>query len=211
MAPVWSPGQVIVRRELLGYSPVGPPPDPRSWHGSSWLDVPVFVVEDSDEHLVTFIAPGAEFGFHPGPWPAEGGVHPWHGRTGWEGEGCLMVQRPGEHLAVWHFWHQTEVRPFANWYLNLQTAFARTDRGYDTQDLEVDFVVAPDGVWTLKDWDVLAQRTEEGRFWPELDAWIRGYTAEVSARLDRGRWWDDRWVDWRPPTEWRNPRLADAG
>lgn len=55
----------------------------------------------------------------------------------WAGHGCLMVQRPGEHHAVWHFWDGAD-RRFSHWYVNLQTAFRRTAIGYDTQDLEVD-------------------------------------------------------------------------
>ncbi|MEM8925233.1 MAG: DUF402 domain-containing protein [Actinomycetota bacterium] len=207
---MWSEGALIVRRELLGFSPVGSPPDPRPWHGRSWLDVPVYVVEDSPDALVTYIATGARFGYHDGPWPADGGVHPWYPRPSWEGEGCLMVQRPGEHHAVWHFWNEPD-RGFSNWYINMQTAFARTDAGYDTQDLEVDFVVRPDGTWQLKDYEVLGERLAEGRFWPELDDWIRAYTAELSDRLDRGeRWWDQRWAAWAPPPEWRDPVLPQA-
>ena len=204
---MWQHGDLIVRRELLGYSPVGPPPAPRPWHGRSWLSVPVYVVENSDDALVTYIPPGAEFGFPPGPWPTDDGRHPWAGRKGWEGHGCLMVQRPGEHLAVWHFWHGPD-RTFGTWYLNMQTAFARTATGYDTQDLEVDFVVGPDGSWSLKDYEILDQRMQEGRFWPELVDWIRAYTADLVDRLDRGeRWWDERWADWTPPPAWRDPRL----
>lgn len=211
---MWNEGDVIVRRELLGLSPLGLPPDPRPWHGRSWLDVPVYVVEDSPDVLATFIAPGAEYFYPPGMWPAEGGVHPWHPRIGWEGEGCLMVQKPGEHLAVWHFWHPAEgerPRTFSHWYLNMQTAFLRSSRGYDTQDLEVDFVVRPDGTWSLKDYEVLDDRLAEGRFWPELDRWIRSYTAELSARLDAGeRWWDTSWAEWSPPPQWRPPSLPDG-
>ena len=96
-----------------------------------------------------------------------------------------MVQKPGEHHAIWHFWNGPD-RGFTHWYLNLQTAFARTAIGYDTQDLEVDMVVQPDGSWALKDWELLEERLAEGRFWPELDQWLRAYTTSLTERLDRG-------------------------
>lgn len=62
------------------------------------------VVEDSDDRLVTYVAPGAPFGFPSGPWPTHDGRHPWHGRSAWSGHGCLMLHRPGDHHPVWHFW-----------------------------------------------------------------------------------------------------------
>ncbi len=146
--PRWQAGDVIVRREVLGLDPIPraePHPD---WYGQAWAVMPVVVVEDSDERLVTYFAPGAQFVFPeaPGsPWPITGGIHPWDtGDRRWEGNGVLMIQRPGDHYAVWLFW-DGEDRTFATWYVNLQTAFVRTELGYDTQDLELDLVVSPDG------------------------------------------------------------------
>lgn len=203
----WNHGDLIVRREVLGYSPIGPPPDDADWVERSWLDLPVYVVEDTSEHLVTYTANGAEFGFPPGHWPSPGGDHPWSTRTSWTGHGCLMVQRPGDHHAVWHFWDGPD-RTFSNWYINLQTDFRRNADGYDTQDLEVDFVVLPDGTWSLKDYELLNERVAEGRYWPELADWIRGLTAELTERLHSDkRWWDDAWSQWTPPAEWVSPKL----
>ncbi len=64
--------------------------------------------------------------------------------------GVLMLQRPGEAHAVWHFWDGPD-RDFTCWHLNLQAPFRRTPIGYDTQDLELDLVVSPDGSFVLKD------------------------------------------------------------
>jgi hypothetical protein len=89
--------------------------------------------------LVIFVASGTAFTFPSGEWPTSTGTHPWLGTLGWYGHGCLMVQRPGEHYAVWHFW-EGEARTFSHWYINLQTAFRRGPGTIDTQDLEVDFV-----------------------------------------------------------------------
>jgi hypothetical protein len=46
-----------------------------------------------------------------------------------------MLQRPGDHMAVWHFWDGA-ARDFVCWYLNIQTAFVRCADGYLTQDLD---------------------------------------------------------------------------
>lgn len=207
----WTPGDVIVRREVLGLSPLD---DAQStavpWSGQPvWLVVPVHVVEDTDEALVTYLATGAELGFPEGAWPTDDGRHPWSTRPSWEGHGTLMVQRPGEHHAVWHFWKGAD-RHLDCWYVNLQTAFVRTPIGYDTQDLELDLVVPghDPSAWFTKDRELLDQRVVEGRFSPALRDWIVELGDRLAAELDAGRhWWDHRWARWSPPAEWVDTRL----
>ena len=189
---------MLIRREVLGYDPIGAADPSQGWFGQSWEEIPVRVVEDAHDALTVYIEPGAPFTFPEGDWPAPDGLHPWHGRTGWTGHGCLMVQRPGEHHAVWHFWKGPD-REFAGWYINLQTAFRRNGSILDTQDLEVDLVVAPDGSWEMKDWDALDDRVAEGRFTPALADWIRALATDLGERLDRGdHWWDHSLASWRP-------------
>ncbi len=200
MDQTWSRGAVVVRSEMLGLQPqevVSTTPAT-----GVWLHVPVIVVDDTAEQFVSYIPPGSPFVFPEGPWPTPDGRHPWHGRPGWTGHGCLMVQRPGEHFAVWHFWDGPG-REFVCWYLNLQTAFVRTADGYRTQDLELDLVVFPDGSHVVKDADVLDDRVAEGRYSPELVAWIRSYGDGLIRRLEtEGPWWDRSWADWEPDPEW---------
>ena len=74
----------------------------------------------------------------------------------------LQLQRPGEIHAVWVFWHGPE-REFRGWYVNLQEPFRRTSLGFDTQDLELDLVVALDGSWQYKDEEKLAGWIDRGR------------------------------------------------
>lgn len=198
----WRRGDLVERREVLDLSPL-PPVDPRpGWSGSAWLTVPVFVVDDSAAELVCYLPPGAPFVFPTGEWPTPTGRHPWDGRGGWTGHGCLMVHRPGDHHAVWHFWTGPE-RTFAGWYINLQTAFVRDRLGFSTQDLELDIVIEPDGTWHLKDLDLLPQRVAEGRYGQELIEWVVGYGDELARRIDAGDWWWDRsWAAWSPPAAW---------
>ena len=113
-----------------------------------------------------------------------------------------MVQQPGEHHSVWHFWTGTD-RRFACWYINLQTAFVRTAVGYDTQDLELDIVVQPDGAWALKDLELLDERVAEGRFSPQLARWVESLGQQLATELDdRCHWWDHRWATWQPNEDW---------
>ena len=208
MTSRWRYGDVIVRREVLGLAPVRQVGERApSWYRKPWMAVPVHVVEDNADALVTYIAPGAQFGFYAGDWPSADHQHPWVGRTSWTGHGTLMVQRPGDHHAVWHFW-TGERREFSCWYINFQTDFVRTALGYDTQDLELDLVVLPGGEWFLKDHDVLPDRVSEGRFSASFVVWIESLGAELTTQLDAGRrWWDPKWVDWTPDAEWRDTKL----
>jgi hypothetical protein len=198
----WSYGDVVIRREVLALDPIPRHGTSAVWHGEAWEWLPVVVVEDSPDQLVTYIAPGTKFGLPAGNWPSPDGKHPWHDKASWSGHGCLMVQRPGDHHAVWHFWTGPD-RDFACWYINLQTAFRRTADGYDTQDLELDIVVTPEGSWTVKDQDLLADRVREGRYTAELSEWIMRLGDELAGRLEAGeRWWDPRWAEWAPDPAW---------
>ena len=122
-----------------------------------------------------------------------------------------MIQRPGDAYAVWHFWTGPE-RDFLCWYINLQEPFRRTSFGYDSQDLELDFVVYPEGRWVIKDDDVMDQRVDEGRWSAERVAGIRAHGAEIAARLQTGeRWWPLEWKDWSPDPAWVVPEALPAG
>ena len=201
----WRRGDVIVRREILGLQP-GAVSTPAAVRGA-WMGVPVHVVADRGDQLVTFIGRGAAFDFPVGPWPTPDGLHPWSGRDSWHGHGCLMVQTQGEHHAIWHFWDGPD-REFVCWYLNLQTDFVRTTLGYDTQDLELDILVFPDGSHLVKDAELLDDRVAEGRYSPELVDWIRSYGDGLVRRIESdGPWWDMRWADWSPPPEWEGAQL----
>ena len=139
----WGEGDWVVRREVLTSGP--------------WMGVIVKIIEDSPEHLISYIPEASPFGFPEGSWPISDGKHPWSNRSSWEGHGCLMIQEPETEYAVWHFWRGAD-REFVCWYINIQESFRRTAIGYDTQDLELDVVVYPDGQWELKDDELLDQR-----------------------------------------------------
>lgn len=193
----WSTGHWVVRREVLSNGP--------------WMGTLVKIVEDTPEHLVSYIPEGAPFGFPDGDWPTPDGKHPWSGRNGWRGHGCLMIQRPQDAYAVWHFWHGPG-RDFLCWYINLQEPFRRTRIGYDTQDMELDFVVYPTGRWEIKDEELLDQRVEEGRYSVGQIADVRALGATIAERLRAGeRWWPLEWRHWKPDPAWIVPKTLPSG
>ncbi len=187
----------MVRREIV--------------HGRPWLGWIVNVVEDTPDMLVTYSAAGSRFHFLDGDWPTPDGLHPWiHQYDAWHGNGTLMVQRPGDPYAVWHFWDGPD-REFRGWYLNLETPFFRTEIGFDVQDLELDIVIQPDGIWEFKDVDMLWQRRAEGRFTRQEVERVLQIGAEVGEYLDRGDWWWDRsWTSFEPDPEWLMPALPQG-
>jgi hypothetical protein len=218
--PRWTHGDVVVRRELIGLgfeaTDEDDPVDATASGAAVWFGYPVFVVADTDDELVTYVAPGNEFGFVDDRWPATERVHPWRDRPAWSGHGCLMVQRPGEPYAIWHFW-QGEDRAFLCWYVNFQAPFRRTAAGYDTQDFELDIVVLPDGSWTLKDLELMPARVDERHLTQDVADRVVRLGEELAAELDAGRHrWDDRWAAWTPPPAWHDAALppgwrAEAG
>jgi len=188
----WSPGDVIVRREL--------------WRDRPWTGCTVRVVADEDDLLVTYLPAGTPFAFPNGDFPR----HPWHGRGAWSGHGLLALHRPRDAYAVFVFWTGSE-RTLDCWYLNLQEQYRRTPIGFDTFDHELDVVVSPDGSWRLKDSDLLDLRVREGRFTPEQAAASRSEAARLERELELGRrWWDDAWATWRPPPDWTPTPLPEG-
>lgn len=194
---MWSEGEVVVRREVLN-------------DGRVWAEIPVIVVRDTPDLLATYIAEGAPLRFPAGRWPTADGLHPWHGKSTWSGHGTLMLQRPDDMHAIWHFWKGDE-REFAGCYINLQEPFRRADDGYDTQDLELDLWLPRHGPLEWKDEDLLEQRAHEGRFTPKQAANVRAEAARIATEVETGcRWWDDFWVEWQPESGWAAPAFPDG-
>jgi hypothetical protein len=67
----------------------------------------------------------------------------------------------------------------------------------------LDLVVFPDGTHIVKDEELLDDRVSEGRYSPELVAWIRHYGDTLIQRLEtEGPWWDPSWATWEPDPSW---------
>lgn len=192
----WNYGAQIVRREVI--------------RAGVWFGTQVFVIEDSAEQLITYIPNGAHFEFPKGNWPIPNGCHPWSDHSSWKGHGVLMIQKPGEPFAIWHFW-KGDSREFSCWYINLQVPFRKTSIGYDTQDLELDFIVDPDKSWEVKDEELVHQRAREGRWTlKEADEIIK-YGNKLKQRLaTNDPWWDLSWSNWKPDPAWHPSPLPKA-
>jgi hypothetical protein len=194
----WSPGEVIVRREV--------------WQGRVWLAHPLYVVEDTDDALVLYQAEGAPWGFGAGDdWPTATGRHPYDGLSRWMGEGRLGVHRSDDPYAVWALWGRPG-RSFGGWYVNIQVPYRRTEIGIDSLDLELDLVVSPTYEVAVKDEDHVAASAARGRFSADDAVAIHAVGARVKAEIEAGdRWWDERWSQWTPPPELLVPPVLTDG
>jgi len=189
----WQPGDAIVRREV--------------WHGRPTAGWGGTVVVDGADLLGLYMPEGSPLGFASDFF---GAPHPWARRDRWHGPGVLQLQRPGEMHAVWVFWRGPQ-REFAGWYANIQEPFRRSPLGFDTQDLELDLVIEPDGSWSLKDDEQLESWIERGRWTEDEVLAIRAEGDRVAAELDAGRrWWSDDWASWKPDPSWPLPELPEG-
>jgi hypothetical protein len=194
----WAPGDAVVRREV--------------WQGRPWLGNTLRVVEDDGDLLVLYQPEGSPFGFGAGDdWPTTTGLHPYAGKTAWVGEGPLGLHRAGDPYAVWAYWAGPE-RTFLGWYVNIQMPYRRTAIGIDSLDLELDLLVSPTYEVTLKDEAHVDQSGALGRYSMGTAARIHEVGAEVRAAIEAGGgWWDERWSEWVPPPDLRQPPSLPEG
>jgi hypothetical protein len=174
------------------------------WRGQPVVAWGGTVVLDDPELFAIYMPEGSPLRFAPDFF---GAPHPWSYTDRWRGHGVLQLQRPDEMHAVWVLWTGPD-RDFTGWYVNLQEPFRRTRFGIDTQDLELDIVVSPDGSWHFKDDERLEGWIERGRWTPAEVAAIRAEGTRIGKMLDAGkRWWTDDWATWRPDPDWSLPEL----
>lgn len=175
---VFEAGRSIVKREV--------------WNGRVWLRLPVTVLSDDEDDgvLAVQLEDGATFTFD-GQQPP----HPWAERAAWSGATVLQLRRPGDWYSVWKFFTDGV---FDCWYVNFERPFTRGDDGIDTDDLELDLVVEPDGKRAWKDVERLHDRLAEGRLTLDDLAQVLAAAAEVTGRLDRDERWWSWWDDWVP-------------
>ena len=177
------------------------------WRGRPYGAWAGIVVSDDDGLLALYMPEGSPLAFGQDFF---GAPHPWSGKDRWRGHGVLQLQRPAEMHAVWVFWDGPD-RTFTAWYLNIQEPFRRTSIGVDTQDLELDVVLSPDGSWRFKDDERLEPWIERGRYTTAEVAAVRAEGGRIATELDAGRrWWSDDWLGWRPDPGWPVPELPEG-
>ena len=179
MAKPFAPGAHVLMRHV--------------WRDEIFLAVPVTVVQDEPDLLVTWLAPGTSY-----MRPAARAALPFHQQLvdkPWRAPGILQLTRPGEAHGVWVFPD--------GWYVNLQEPIRRTRLGFDTRDQLLDLIRRPDGRWRWKDEHELDAAVAAGFVSAGEAAEIRAEGERVIA-ADR---FPTGWEDWEPDPAWRVPEL----
>ncbi len=191
------PGETIVIRNVHGGRPIGA--------------MPVRVVSTDDDLPVVWLPGGAPV-MRPGidgrfvrEVPAEERYRSTE-RTPvlhhWQGEGILILGRPGRAHSIWLFWEDAE---FAGWYVNLEAPWRPSRIGFDTRDHSLDLWIERDGSWHWKDEHELEVAVEHGFFSPHAAADFRGEGERVIEEWP----FPTGWEDWRPDPSWTVPALPE--
>ncbi|GAA2455211.1 DUF402 domain-containing protein [Streptomyces mauvecolor] len=205
--PHWAPGDQILWR----YRDHAPGPKTGGFH----ICRPVTVVQDTDDVLAVWMAPGTECvrpmladgrPLHKEPLATRYTAPRTTERSHWFGTGVLKLARPGEPWSVWLFWERGW--RFKNWYVNLEEPRARWSGGIDSMDHFLDISVHPDRSWRWLDEDEFAQAQRVGLMDGERAGRVReaGHAA-VEVIEAWGRPFSDGWEAWRPDPLWPVPAL----
>lgn len=207
-------GQTVVRRDVH-----------RS--GRVWSEQALRVVDDTSEALVTACAPGAQArwpalyaqaraqedrsvrtdafdAMATGEWELEGAV--------WQETDLLLWKPPTSWFSVNAFFvPEGDGRRLRNWYVNFEHPTRRTEAGFDTLDLTVDLVVAPDLTrWKWKDEDEYAHVRRLGIVSDTEHQAVDAARGEVMTMLtERSGIFEqaERWAAWRWNPTWPTPCL----
>ena len=176
---------------------------------------PVTVVQDTEELLAVWMAPGTECvkpvladgtPVHQEPLATRYTAPRTIARSRWFGAGVLKLARPGRAVVgVAVLGARLAVQ---NWYVNLEEPRARWAGGVDSEDHFLDISVHPDRSWRWLDEDEFAQAQRVGLMDAEKAARVReAGQAAVEVIRAWGAPFCDGWEHWRPDPAWRVPEL----
>lgn len=205
---MFEPGSLIVAREL--------------WDGLLWSARPVVVVSDDVDELVHWSPAGALGCFATSRFFA-GREHlprderqlvsletrQWHYR-GVPARGASLTFVPtGSWASVAATWYPDG--RFAHWYVNFQLPAQRWEDGYETLDLVVDIVVAPDWSWTWKDVSPFEAAITRGIFDSSIEDAVQIEAERIERSIAaRSGPFSPRWLEWAPSADWAEPRLPQT-
>jgi uncharacterized protein len=192
----WSPGDPIVLREI--------------WRGRVFEARPATVVEDAPEQTTLFIPGGVRCAVPVGDDGTELRLpdRPWRLEVRQRApEPILSFAWPDAAYSVLR-WPIDEA---VVWYVNLQRPLERTPIGFETTDHALDVLVRPDGTWTWKDEEELAEAVRLGLFTSDQASEFRAEGERALRRiLDEDPPFDRDWTHWRPDPSWPMPTLTSG-
>ena len=129
----------------------------------------------------------------------------------WHTSGTLRLKSPRAMWSLWLFWDE-DMADLRAWYINIDAPYKRTRFGFDTWDMFLDIVVAPDRKsWRYKDEDEFADAVVAGLFTGEEAAEVRATAEQALSTVKANRPpFDGIWAKWRPDVLWETPELPDG-
>ena len=202
---LFEPGQQIIVREM--------------WRGLFLSARPVIAVDDDGMRLVTWSPAGTVGCFGTSHGIADRALLPRHERQLVTLESSIWKYRGvasrGSSLAfvsrdAWASIALTWLPDgtFLHWYVNFQLPMRRFPQGFESADLVLDIVVAPDRTWTWKDVDPYRSAMERGIVEPDHARAIEVESVNIQAAIaERDGPFCDEWLEWCPPAHWPRPEL----
>jgi len=128
----------------------------------------------------------------------------------WRTEGTLRLKSPSALWSLWVFWDEG-MSSLKAWYINIDAPFKRTRFGFDTWDMFLDVVVAPDRKsWRYKDEDEFADAIAAGLFTDAEAEEVRAAAEKALEIVKANRPpFDSVWAKWRPDVLWEKPELPE--
>ena len=185
--------------------------------GPFMVGKPAIVVEDRADRVMLYVPDGTRWfapstsapppegpiglirAFADGELKLTGSLIPWRNHV-------LHVLLPGRPFSVWLFW--SPEWEFSSYYVNLETAFARSPAGFDSCDHVLDVCVRPDRTWYYKDRDELEVCVEVGLMSGALADRVRRDAEEAIALIEAWQApFDAGLEEWRPDPAWPLPAL----
>ncbi len=185
----WQPGDAIVRRDV--------------WHG----DVDRRLGRDrratTTDDLLALYMPERQRR-SPSPPDFFGAPHPWSGRDRWQRPRRPPAPAAGRDALPCGSSGKGRRRRARRLVREHPGAVAAHPLGFDTQDLELDIVVSPDGTWQLQGRRAARRRGSSAAAGRARRSPRSGPRApRLGAELDAGRrWWSDEWATWEPDPAW---------
>lgn len=185
------PGERIVIREVL--------------RGKVWTVRPVIVIEDTEEQLVSYLAPGTLIDYPVDVEHGERCFSMWLSgewnlkKQEFVSPGMLRIAPHGQPFEI--FASVPEEGGVESWYVNFQEPLRRGPLGFDTMDETLDLIVAADFLsWSRRDEDELELAVAMGVYSRADAQRLYDTCAAVEASLVCGIVpWDRRWHSWIPP------------
>ena len=197
---LFQPGEPIVLRHVRD-----------AWRWAA----PMRVVEDRGDLVALYLQPGSaystmgdaagnptrDFVHETTQVPAVWGIH--H---------ALHLMRRGDEHATVLMWAEDSWE-FRCWYINFQEPFRRYERGFESMDLTLDLLIAPDRTaWQWKDEDEFVDIGIAGGWYThEQLKHLKEYGLRVIEEARAG-WppFDHPWPEWRPDPAWQPLSLPDG-